>query len=107
MNFSVLPPEVNSARIFAGAGTAPMLTAAVAWDRLADELAAAASSFGSVTTTLAGQSWQGPAAAAMAAVATPYTARLATAAALAAQAAGQARWRPPATRPRGRHPCIR
>lgn len=25
MNFMVLPPEVNSARIYAGAGPAPML----------------------------------------------------------------------------------
>ncbi len=32
MNFMVLPPEVNSARIYAGAGPAPMLAAAVAWD---------------------------------------------------------------------------
>ncbi|ORB61246.1 PPE domain-containing protein, partial [Mycobacterium shinjukuense] len=28
MNFSVLPPEVNSLRMFTGAGSAPMLTAA-------------------------------------------------------------------------------
>lgn len=28
MNFMVLPPEVNSARIYAGAGPAPMLAAA-------------------------------------------------------------------------------
>nr|WP_251826510.1 PPE domain-containing protein [Mycobacterium tuberculosis] len=36
-----------------------MLAASVAWDRLAAELAVAASSFGSVTSGLAGQSWQG------------------------------------------------
>ncbi|WP_242660760.1 PPE domain-containing protein, partial [Mycobacterium alsense] len=28
MNFSVLPPEINSARIFAGPGSASMLAAA-------------------------------------------------------------------------------
>lgn len=39
-----------------------MLAASVAWDRLAAELAVAASSFGSVTSGLAGQSWQGAAA---------------------------------------------
>lgn len=33
MNFAVLPPEVNSARIFAGAGLGPMLAAAVAAKR--------------------------------------------------------------------------
>lgn len=37
-NFAVLPPEVNSARVFAGAGSAPMLAAAAAWDDLASEL---------------------------------------------------------------------
>ncbi|OOK72806.1 PPE family protein [Mycobacterium kansasii] len=67
MNFSVLPPEVNSARMFAGAGSGPTLTAAAAWGRLADELATAASSFNSATATLAGQSWLGRAATAMAA----------------------------------------
>lgn len=45
MNFMVLPPEVNSARIYAGAGPAPMLAAAVAWDGLAAELGMAAASF--------------------------------------------------------------
>jgi len=32
MNYSVLPPESNSARIFSGVGSAPMLDAAGAWD---------------------------------------------------------------------------
>ncbi len=59
MNYSVLPPEINSLRMFTGAGSAPMLAASVAWDGLAAELAVAASSFGSVTSGLAGQSWQG------------------------------------------------
>ncbi|WP_151039081.1 PPE domain-containing protein, partial [Mycobacterium tuberculosis] len=71
MNFSVLPPEINSGRMFFGAGSGPMLAAAAAWDGLAAELGLAASSFGSVTSGLAGQSWQG-AAAAMAAAAAPY-----------------------------------
>ncbi|CFC97188.1 Conserved protein of uncharacterised function%2C probable ancestor of PPE family protein PPE24 (fragment) [Mycobacterium tuberculosis] len=39
MNFSVLPPEINSALIFAGAGPEPMAAAATAWDGLAMELA--------------------------------------------------------------------
>ncbi|KCR03103.1 PPE domain-containing protein, partial [Mycobacterium tuberculosis] len=53
MNYSVLPPEINSLRMFTGAGSAPMLAASVAWDGLAAELAVAASSFGSVTSGLA------------------------------------------------------
>ncbi|MGF2946904.1 PPE domain-containing protein, partial [Mycobacterium sp. Lab-001] len=35
MSFLVLPPEVNSLRMFAGAGSAPMLSAAAAWEGLA------------------------------------------------------------------------
>ncbi len=90
MNYSVLPPEINSLRMFTGAGSAPMLAASVAWDGLAAELAVAASSFGSVTSGLAGQSWQG-AAAAMAAAAAPYAGWLAAAAARAAGASAQAK----------------
>ncbi len=62
MNFSVLPPEINSLRIFAGTGSGPMLAAAAAWDGLADELSTAAAAFSSVTSGLTGGSWQGPAA---------------------------------------------
>lgn len=58
MSFVVLPPEINSLRMFIGAGTAPMLAAAAAWDGLAEELGTAAQSFASVTAGLAGQAWQ-------------------------------------------------
>jgi PPE-repeat protein len=91
MNYSVLAPEVNSARMFSGAGSAPMLGAAAAWDALASELGSAASSFSSVTSGLTDQAWQGPASAAMAAAATPYAGWLSAAAARATGAAGQAR----------------
>lgn len=57
MNFSTLPPEINSALIFGGAGSEPMSAAAVAWDQLAMELASAAASFNSVTSGLVGESW--------------------------------------------------
>ncbi len=72
MEFPVLPPEVNSARMHAGAGAAPMLTAAAAWDGLAAELCSAAGSFGSVKSRVAGKSWQGPSSLAMIAAAAPY-----------------------------------
>jgi PPE-repeat protein len=91
MNFSVLPPEVNSARMFSGAGSAPMLNAAAAWDGLASELGSAASSFSSVTSGLTHQAWQGPASAAMTAAAAPYTRWLSAAATQATGAAEQAR----------------
>ncbi|BBZ52635.1 PPE family protein [Mycobacterium heidelbergense] len=91
MNYSVLAPEINSARMFSGAGSAPMLTAAAAWDGLASELGSAASSFSSITSGLTGQAWQGPAAEAMAAATAPYAGWLSEAATQATGAAGQAR----------------
>lgn len=72
MSFLVLPPEVNSALMFAGAGSGPTLAAAAAWDGLAAELGQAANSFSSATAALADTAWQGPAATAMAAAAAPY-----------------------------------
>nr|WP_325506369.1 PPE family protein [Mycobacterium sp.] len=90
MNYSVLPPEINSALIFSGAGSGPMLAAAAAWDALASELESAANSFSSVTSGLAAQAWQGSASAAMVAAATPYAGWLTTAAAQASGAASQA-----------------
>jgi len=90
MTYPCLPPEVNSALMQAGAGPAPMLAASSAWSGLAGELRAAADSFGSVTSNLSGGTWRGPAAAAMAAAAAPYTAWLSAAAGHTEQAAAQA-----------------
>lgn len=59
MDFVVSAPEVNSLRMYLGAGSGPMLAAAAAWDGLADELAVAASWFGSVTSGLADAAWRG------------------------------------------------
>jgi PPE-repeat protein len=91
MSFLTAPPEINSLRMFTGAGSGPMLSAAAAWDGLAAELGAAAESFGSVTSGLAGQAWQGPASAAMLAAAAPYSGWLHAAAASASGAAAQAK----------------
>jgi len=73
MSFMTLPPEINSLRMFSGAGSAPLLAAAAAWEGLSSELGSAASSFGSVTSNLADQAWQGPASQAMMAAAAPYS----------------------------------
>ncbi len=89
-HFAWLPPEINSALIFAGPGAAPLLAAAEAWDGLAEDLASSASSFFSVTSDLANGSWQGASAAAMMAVATQYVGWLSAAAAQAEAASGQA-----------------
>lgn len=35
MDFALLPPEINSARMYAGPGSGPMLAAAAAWEGLA------------------------------------------------------------------------
>jgi len=90
MSFFVLPPEINSALIHAGAGSQPMLAAAAAWDGLAGELASAAASFQSVTSGLVGEAWQGAASIAMLSAAAPYAGWLARAASEATQAATQA-----------------
>lgn len=72
MDFGLLPPEVNSSRMYSGPGPESMLAAAAAWDGVAAELTSAAVSYGSVVSTLIVEPWMGPAAAAMAAAATPY-----------------------------------
>ncbi|WP_141214086.1 PPE family protein, partial [Mycobacterium marinum] len=75
------------------AGSEPMLAAAAAWDGLSAELGAAAESFASVTSGLAGagQAWQGAAASAMVAAAGPYASWLGAAAARAAGASASAK----------------
>ena len=75
LDFAVLPPEVNSGRMYSGAGPGPMLAAASAWNGLAAELRATAMGYSSVLSELSGQ-WQGPTAAAMMAAAVPYVAWL-------------------------------
>jgi PPE-repeat protein len=90
MDFAVLPPEINSGRMYAGPGSGSMMTAAVAWDGLAAELRSAATSYSSVISGMTA-GWQGPSSAAMAAAAAPYAAWISGTAAQAEQAAGQAR----------------
>ncbi|MDT5136724.1 MAG: hypothetical protein QOD58_986 [Mycobacterium sp.] len=91
LDFAWLPPEINSARIFAGAGSGPLHIAAAAWESLAADLAASSSSFDSVIVGLASGPWAGPASTSMAAAATPYVGWLGAAATQAQLAAGQAR----------------
>jgi PPE-repeat protein len=91
MDFGALPPEINSARMYAGAGAGSMLAAAAAWDGLAADLYSTAASYGSVISRLTGESWQGASSASMAAAAAPYTAWMSATAAQAEQVANQAR----------------
>lgn len=90
MLFGLLPPEVNSGRMYAGPGSGPMLAAADSWDTLAAQLHGTAASFSSVISGLA-TAWRGPSAVSMASAAAPYVAWMRVTAAQAEQAAAQAR----------------
>ena len=91
MDFAMLPPEINSGRMYAGPGSGSMLAAAAAWDGLAAELYSAATSYQSVISALTAGPWLGPASASMAAAAAPYAAWMSATAARAEQTAAQAK----------------
>jgi PPE-repeat protein len=90
-DFGALPPEINSGRMYVGAGSGPMLAAAAAWDDLATELQSTAASYGSTIESLTTGTWTGPSSIAMAAAATPYVAWMAATGAQAELAATQAK----------------
>jgi len=90
MDFGIYPPEVNSARMYTGPGSAPMLTAAEAWQGLAAELHSAANSYQSVVSGLTAGPWLGPSSASMAAAAASYVAWLNATATQADETAAQA-----------------
>lgn len=85
-----MPPEINSARMYAGAGSAPLNAAAASWEAIAAQLAESAAGVAVVLSVLA-DAWRGPSAAAMTAAATRYRDWLTTTAAQAETTAGQAR----------------
>lgn len=91
MGFEMLAPEVNSARMYNGAGSGPLFSAAAAWDGLAADLQASGASFDSVISDLVTGSWAGPAATAMAGIAASYGGWVAASSVLAEGAAVQAR----------------
>ena len=90
MDFGALPPEINSARMYFGPGSAPMLAAAAAWDGLAAELRSTASSYQSVISGLTSEGWLGPASASMAAAVAPYVTWMSITGAQAEQTASNA-----------------
>ncbi|WP_152001919.1 PPE domain-containing protein, partial [Mycobacterium tuberculosis] len=75
---------------YAGAGSGPLFMAAAAWEGLAADLRASASSFDAVIAGLAAGPWSGPASVAMAGAAAPYVGWLSAAAGQAELSAGQA-----------------
>jgi PPE-repeat protein len=90
-DFGVLPPEINSGRMYAGAGSPPMLVAAAAWDELASELGTAASVYSCTITELTSSPWVGPSSVSMLSAVVPYVGWLDAVATLAEQTANQAR----------------
>ena len=91
MDFTFLPPEINSARMYAGPGSGSLLAAAGSWDSLAVELGITAETYESVLSGLTTLEWRGPASEAMAATAAHYMGWLHTTAEQTKQTAMQAR----------------
>jgi PPE-repeat protein len=91
MDYGILPPEINSSRMYTGPGSGPMLAAAEAWESLAAELHSAANSYQSVVSGLTTGTWSGPSSASMAAAASSYTAWLTATATQAEESAAQAK----------------
>ena len=89
-DFAAMPPEINSARMYAGPGSGPMMAAAAAWNNTATELSTTAAASQSVISELTGGEWLGPSSAAMAAAVAPYIGWMNTTAGELAHAASQA-----------------
>ena len=91
MDFGALPPEINSALMYAGPGPGTMLAAVTAWDQLAMEMQSAATYYQSVVSELTGGPWRSPSSVSMGAAAAQQIGWLNAAGAQAEQTAGQAR----------------
>ena len=89
MDFSALPPEINSGRMYSGPGSAPMRAASAAWNLLAAELESAATQYQSTIDVLDDE-WLGPTSATMTAAVDPYITWMSTTGAQAEQTAAQA-----------------
>ena len=90
VDYGLLPPEINSARIYAGPGAASLVTAAVAWNALAADFQAAASGHRSVIEVLTSGPWLGPASAQLVSAVSPFITWLSSSSEQAAETAGQA-----------------
>jgi len=90
-DFGALPPDINSARMYSGPGSGPLLAAAAAWDDLAAQAELFATGYTALISGLYDREWAGAAADAMAASARPFIAWAVTTSADAERAAMQAR----------------
>jgi PPE-repeat protein len=91
MSFMMFPPEINSALMYTGAGSGPLMAAASAWDELAADLETTANSYQAIIAQMTGGPWLGPTSARMAAATAPYIAWLQGSSIQAAQTSAQAR----------------
>lgn len=90
IDYAALSPEVNSGRLYAGPGSAPMMAVASAWRGLAAEITSALTSTETTLSQLVDEEWMGPASASMTAAAKPYLAWLTDTATKAEEAATKA-----------------
>jgi PPE-repeat protein len=90
MFYAAFPPEINSGRMYSGAGSGSLRTAAAAWDGLAAEIQSTVGAYSSTVESLISGSWTGPTSMAMLAAVTPYLSWMQTAGATAGEAAAQA-----------------
>ncbi len=91
VDFGGMAPEITSALMYAGAGSAPLQAAASAWNSLSAELSSAAADYDTVVTRLASEEWLGSSSTAMASAVQPYVQWMSNTAAQAETAATQAR----------------
>ena len=90
MDYGLLPPEINSGRMYTGPGAGSLLAAAAGWGELGAELHATAAGFQSVISALTSGPWLGPASASLVAAAAPHVVWLQSSAAQSELAASQA-----------------
>lgn len=91
MDYAFLPPDIISARMYAGPGSGSLLAAASSWDSVSGELGTAAQNYESALSGLTSFQWRGAASEAMAATAARYMHWLQTAAEQTRRTATQAR----------------
>jgi PPE-repeat protein len=71
LDYALLPPEINSLRMYTGPGASSLMAAAQSWTTTASSLTQAAQQWSSTITTLT-DVWSGPSSVAMTAAATLY-----------------------------------
>jgi PPE-repeat protein len=89
-DFASRPPDVTSALLYSGAGSAPLTAAASSLTNLSSELSSSAAAYESVISQLTGSEWTGPSSVAMSTAAQPYITWLTTTSGQLQEAATQA-----------------